>query len=62
MIITADEIIFDNEEQKKEVEETSKYYNSLSKEQLEHLERIEKEKEFEKHLERISEESQKLEF
>ena len=62
MIITADEIIFDNEEQKKEVEETSKYYNSLSKEQLEHLERIEKEKEFEKHLERISEESQELDF
>jgi hypothetical protein len=54
MIITKDEIIFDNEEQKKEVEETSKYYNSLSKEQLEHLERVEKEKELEKHLERIS--------
>ena len=62
MIIAKDEIIFDNEEQKKEVEETSKYYNSLSKEQLEHLERIEKEKEFEKHLERISEESQELDF
>lgn len=54
MIIAKDEIIFDNEEQKKEVEETSKYYNSLSKEQLEHLERVEKEKELEKHLERIS--------
>ena len=54
MIITKDEIIFDNEEQKKEVEETSKYYNSLSKEQLEYLERVEKEKELEKHLERIS--------
>lgn len=62
MIITKDEIIFDDEKQKKEVEETSKYYNSLSKEQLEHLERIEKEKEFEKHLERISEESQELDF
>ena len=62
MIITADEIIFDKEKKKKEVEETSKYYNSLSKEQLEHLERIEREKELEKHLERISEESQKLDF
>ena len=62
MIISRDEIIFDDTQQEKEVKETSKYYNSLSKEQLEHLERIEKEKEFEKHLERISEESQELDF
>lgn len=54
MIISRDEIIFDDTQQEKEVKETSKYYNSLSKEQLEHLERVEKEKELEKHLERIS--------
>ena len=57
MIITKDEIIFDNEEQKKEVEETSKYYNSLSKEQLENLERIEKEQEEKKYLDKIQKKS-----
>lgn len=57
MIITKDEIIFDDEKQKKEVEETSKYYNSLSKEQLEHLERIEKEQEEKKYLDKIQKES-----
>lgn len=46
MIITKEEIIFDNEEQKKEVEETSKYYNSLSKEQLERIEREQQEKKY----------------
>ena len=57
MIITKDEIIFDDEKQKKEVEETSKYYNSLSKEQLEHLERMEREQEEKKYLDKIQKES-----
>ena len=52
MIISRDEIIFDDTQQEKEVKETSKYYNSLSKEQLEHLESIEKEQEEKKYLDK----------
>ena len=57
MIISRDEIIFDDTQQEKEVKETSKYYNSLSKEQLEHLESIESEQEEKKYLDKIQKKS-----
>lgn len=62
MIITKEEIIFDNEEQKKEVEETSKYYNSLSKEQLEHLETKEREQKAKDYVDKLQKESEIIDF
>jgi hypothetical protein len=62
MIISRDEIIFDNEEQKKEVETTSKFYNSKTKEELEHLETKEREQKEKEYLNKVQKESEIIDF
>lgn len=62
MIITKDEIIYDDEEQKKEVEETSKYYNSKTKEELEHLETKAREQKEKDYVDKVQKESEIIDF